>query len=64
MNKSAFARLRRLERGQGDPPEFWMSLSDGRVQNMSNGAVAHESTLGPSVSFTFEIERARIDADA
>ena len=64
MNKSALTRLGRLERGRDGPPEFWQSLGDGQVQNMSSGAVVHESALGPSGSFTFEVERARLDADA
>ena len=64
MNRGILTRLGRLERGQDNPPEFWMSLGDGRVQNMSSGAVVHESALGPSGSFTFEVERARLDADA
>ncbi len=64
MNKSALTRLGRLERGRDGRPEFWMSLGGGRVQDMSSGVVIRESALGPSVSFTFEIERARLDADA
>ena len=65
MNRSARTRLGRLERGQDNPPEFWMSLGDGQVQNMSSGAVVHESALGPSVlSFTFEIMRAEPNPDA
>ena len=64
MKQSALTRLRRLEHGRDDPPEFWMVLGDGQVQNMSSGAVVHESALSPSGSFTFEVERARLDADA
>ena len=65
MNKSALTRLGRLERERDDPPEFWMSLGDGRVQDMSSGAVVHESALDPAVfSFTFEIARAESNPDA
>ena len=65
MNKSVLTRLRRLERGQDDPPEFWQPLGDGRVQEMATGTIVHESALGPSVlSFTFEIMRAEPNPDA
>ena len=65
MNKLALTRLGRLEREQDNPPEFWMSLGDGRVQNMSSGAVVYGSALGPAVfSFTFEIDRAELNLDA